>query len=445
MLRRGVTPDAGDPELEAIAAEATGGTRFVPYRVEWLRLDELEPHDRNTNSGDAGAVADAVDTVGFVGPVLVQDATRTPSGKYRLIDGETRYHDLVRRGAPSVPCWIVDVDDAHALRILAGWNRIGRLGRDRPDELAGLLRELADGPGGLAGTGFDGDDLDMLLRDLEEPFAPPPPESVEPSEPPAVPVTRPGDLWVLGEHRVLCGDAVKDTRLLMRDELAALMWTDPPYGVDYVGKTANAMTITNDDRAGLPELLRGVFAAADAALEPGAAIYIAHPPGERSLVFFQAFTDIGWSFRQNLVWLKDSMVLGHSDYHYKHEPIMYGYKPTTGRRGRGGEGWYGDNSQTSVFEVPKPARSESHPTMKPVALVEHALRNSSPAGAVVLDPFAGSGTTLIAAENLGRHARLIEIDPGYVDVIVKRWTALTGGDAVRESDGAKWSELTPGR
>ena len=145
------------------------------------------------------------------------------------------------------------------------------------------------------------------------------------------------------------------------------------------------------------------------------------------MVFAQAFIKAGWLFRQNLVWVKNAMVLGHTDYHYRHEPIMFGYTDgATGRRGRGGDGWYGDNSQTSVFEVPKPARSEEHPTMKPVELVTAMLTNSCPPRGLVYEPFAGSGSTLIAAHQTGRTARLVELDPRYCDVIAKRWETHTG-------------------
>ena len=156
------------------------------------------------------------------------------------------------------------------------------------------------------------------------------------------------------------------------------MWTDPPYGVNYTGKTKDALTIRNDGAIDLPELLAGAYAVATAALKPGAAVYIAHPPGALFMVFAEAFFGAGWKFHEGLVWAKNTMVLGHSDYHFKHEPVMFGYTAGEGRRGRGGDGWYGDNSQTSVFEIDKPSRSEDHPTMKPVALITAMLGNSCP-------------------------------------------------------------------
>jgi DNA modification methylase len=145
-------------------------------------------------------------------------------------------------------------------------------------------------------------------------------------------------------------------------------------------------------------------------------------------------TELGWRLRQGLVWVKDSLVLGRSDHHYKHEPVLYGYLPGEGRRGRGSAGWYGGDVQTSVFAVPRPKASPDHPTSKPVALVAAMLANSTRPGEVVLDPFGGSGSTLVACEQLGRAARLLELDPRYGDVVVRRWEALTGGTAIREPD-----------
>jgi len=205
-----------------------------------------------------------------------------------------------------------------------------------------------------------------------------------------------------------------------------MLWTDPPYGVSYVGRTRDRLEITNDTSSQLAVLLRAAFSSIDRVLAPGSPLYVAHPAGALQAVFIAAFLEAGWSLRQSLVWVKDTMVLGRSDYHYQHEPLLYGYKPTdTGRLGRGGAGWHGDNSQTSVFAIDRPRASAEHPTMKPPELIEAMVGNSSHRRAVVLDPFAGSGSTLIACERLGRRARLIEIDPRYCDVIVARYEALT--------------------
>ncbi len=297
-----------------------------------------------------------------------------------------------------------------------------------------LKLELAD----LADLGFEmsligfgegelerllaGDDRQGLTDDDEVP------------EVPEQPVTQPGDLWVLGEHRLLCGDArdPESYARLLGGERCEAIWTDPPYGVAYQGKTKESLTIAGDGAAGLEALLSESFCAADPALAPGARLYVAHPAGALSLTFGLAFVGQGWRLSQTLVWVKDAFVLGRSDWHYRHEPIYYGHKPGEGRIGRGARGWFGDNAQDSVLEVPRPRASVAHPTMKPPELVERCLSNSTRRRDLVLDPFAGSGSTLVACERTGRAARLIELDPRFCDVVVGRWARLTGGRVERE-------------
>lgn len=295
-----------------------------------------------------------------------------------------------------------------------------------------LLSELNDGEFDLTLTGFTEEELGKLIA--YESSGPVENEGDVPSLP-EVAKTKPGDLYVLGGHRVLCGDAtsVANVARVVGPNKANMMWTDPPYGVDYTGKTKKALKIENDLSSGLGSLLADAFTAADAeALEDGAGIYIAHPAGALSLVFGDAIRGQEWRLHETLVWVKDTMVLGHSDYHYRHEPIFLCYKAGGGRRGRGGAGWYGPNNATSVLEYPKPSRSEEHPTMKPVALVEECIKNSSGVGGVVYDPFLGSGSTLIAAEQAGRTCVGLELSPAYCDVIVQRWEKLTGKTAKLE-------------
>jgi DNA modification methylase len=220
----------------------------------------------------------------------------------------------------------------------------------------------------------------------------------------------------------------------MASKQADCLWTDPPYGVEYEGKTKAKLRIQNDGAADLPALLGAAFAAADGVMASSARFYIAAPAGPRGTDFRLAVARTGWTFHQALAWVKHSMVLGHSDYHYRHEDILYGWKKGEGRIGRGdhaGTRWYGDNAQTSVLEIDRPTRSEDHPTMKPVALVAHCLGNSTKRGQHVLDPFMGSGTTLLACETLGRVAHGVEIDPRYCDVIITRWERATGLTADR--------------
>jgi site-specific DNA-methyltransferase (adenine-specific) len=237
-------------------------------------------------------------------------------------------------------------------------------------------------------------------------------------------------VYELGAHRLACGDA-GDKRLLdelVQNESAEVLWTDPPYGVSYTGKTPARLWIRGDEAEGLEALLRDGFAAVDPLLAPSARFYVCSPAGPLGLVFRQAVANQGWRLHQSLVWVKNSPVLGHSDYLYAHEDVLYGKKSGPGRPGRGrhrGSRWYGDNRQSSVLMIDRPSRSPDHPTQKPVELVERTLRNSSRRGDAVLDPFAGSGSTLIACERLGRRCFAVEIDPRYVDVIRRRYEELT--------------------
>lgn len=208
--------------------------------------------------------------------------------------------------------------------------------------------------------------------------------------------------------------------------VADLLVTDPPYGVCYVGKTKDALTIENDKLQGdeLKEFLVTSLSSAGRHLREGAAFYLFHPPGGIASVFYKAIEESGLRIRQGLVWEKDSMVLGHSDYHYKHEPVVYGWKD--------GEGHYFTESrkETSVLVFDRPKQNKEHPTMKPVPLIAYLVGNSSKEGDTVLDCFGGSGSTLIACEQLGRKCLTMELDPHYCDVIITRWEELTGKKAV---------------
>jgi len=343
--------------------------------------------------------------------------------------GNMRFRATQHLGMTEVPAIIEDVSDQlareRALRDNAQW------GDWEGDELAELLDRLRAEGSDLGLLGFDERELQQLLDRLE------PPALGDPDEVPPLPeepITRPGDLWLLGDHRVACGDATDPQMLLvlMGDATASCVWTDPPYGVEYVGGTEKKLTIKNDTADGLSALLADAFAAIDPALADGAAIYVAHPTGPLAMTFMSNFVARGWRFHQSLVWVKDSLVPGHSDYQMRHEGVLFGYKAAQGRRGRGARGWYGDNAATSVFEVPRPKASPDHPTSKPVDLIAPMLRNSSRTSEIVLDPFLGSGSTLIAAETLGRRCFGADLDPRYVDVAVRRWERVTGKTARRE-------------
>lgn len=386
-----------------------------------LPVAAISPHPRNPRRGDIEAIKQSLKANGQFRPIVVNSRTNEVlAGNHTLLAAR-------ELGWPKIAATLIDADEEQAKRILLADNRTSDLASYDERLLAEVLGELEE----LEGTGYEQADLDALLDQLAED------EPLPDDEPPPLPrepKTKPGDRYRLGRHRLVCADAREPAsyRLLLGHERADLLWTDPPYGVEYSGRTARRLRLQNDGPAGLEELLRTSFAAADGALAPGSPLYVAHPAGPLCATFIAAFCAPGWQLRQTLVWVKDSLVLGHADYHYRHEPLLYGYKPAKGRLGRGGRGWYGGNAQTSVFEIARPKASREHPTAKPPELVAAALRNSSERGALVLDPFAGSGSTLVACEALARSARLIELDPRYCDVVVERWQKLSGHKAKRE-------------
>lgn len=363
------------------------------------------------------ALTGVLNEIGWIQSVIVNQRTGF------VIDGHLRVALAISHNEPEVPVVYVDLSDEEEALALASIDPISAMAATDKELLDSLLRDVSSADAGVQ----------AMLSDLAEKngldyggASPEPGEGGDEFDPtPDEGPTRcqPGDLWLIGgKHRLLCGDSTNpaDVARLMGNDRAAMMWTDPPYGVDYVGKTKEALTIRNDLKGGLEGLLTDSFGAANDALDDGAAIYIAHPAGALSVTFGNCFVAQGWRLHQTLTWVKNSMVLGHSDYHYKHEPILFGYKPANGRRGRGGEGWYGPNNAVSVFEVDRPSRSEDHPTMKPIDPISPMIENSSQQGDVVYDPFLGSGSTLIAAHRTGRTCYGLELDPKYADVILRR-------------------------
>ena len=315
------------------------------------------------------------------------------------------------------------------LALNAGWD----------NELLALeLGELGD-------LGFD---LDLVGFTDEEIAALMPVQGtdglIDPDDAPVVqenPVTVPGDVWVIGKHRLLCGDStsVDDLTKLTGGQLVDMWLTDPPYNVAYEGGTKEKLTIKNDEMGDnqFRQFLRDAYTAADTVMKPGAVFYIWHADSE-GYNFRGAAKDAGWTVRQCLIWKKSSMVMGRQDYHWKHEPCLYGWKDGAGHL------WAADRKQTTILEFDKPSRNGEHPTMKPVALFEYQMLNNTKGGDLVLDSFGGSGTTLIAAEKNGRTAMLMELDPRYCDVIVKRWQQFTGKIAVHAETGQPFAEVKDG-
>jgi len=418
-------------------------------RLDYQDLDSIEPAPNNPKEHQINPLRASIDRFGYVAPMIIDDRTgrlvvghgRLESLKARRDAGETppegiQTDDTGRWFAPVIHGW-ASRSDADAAAYLVLDNRQTELGGWDYQALANLLEEIGD-PDLIELTGWDPADLEDLLANTDDDDDP---NSGDPDDIPNVnrcSITKMGDIWQLGQHRLLCGDSTNVTEVerLLNGDHANCMWTDPPYGIDYVGKTGEALTIENDNAKFLPELLFGAFSVATIVLIPGSPIYIAHPPGALQIEFINAFNASGWKLRQNLIWVKNSFVLGHSDYHYRHEPIMYGFtQGGEGQLGHGGDKWHGGNAQDSVFEIDRPTQSKDHPNMKPVALVAKMLANSCPQKGLVYDPFGGSGTTLIAAHTLRMRSALVEIDPQYVDVICRRFQKITGTIPERICDG----------
>lgn len=430
---------------------------------------ELSLYFKNPRVGNVDVIKGSLRAHSQYKPVLVNKGTHTGRANEVLAGNHTikAIRDLAEEFPDderwqNVDIWEIDVDDDRAARIVVADNRTAELGHTDSDALADLLSELD----GLEGTGYTDDDFEDLLDSTRDPEERTDKDDAPPTPP--TPVTQEGDVWQLGPHRVWCGDSTDAEGVvsnLMYDGLADCVWTDPPYGVNYVGGTG--MTIQNDGPEGLEVLLNGAMIAAVAAAKGGAPVYVAHSETKR-MTFEGAMLQAGMLVRQNLVWVKSSLVLGRLDYQSRHEPILYGATPEPeegteseenqvgydddhdpvlygftpnglGKLGRGGERWYGDHKKTSVFEFPKPTRSADHPTMKPVELVQAMLDNSCPRKGIVLDLFGGSGSTMIAAHHHGSKARLVELDPKYVDVICRRYQEHTGVKPILERTGKEVS------
>ena len=411
--------------MNSNASAAAKATKRLPVRDRVVQLVRVRAGDLAPNPANwrrhperqRAALRGLLRQIGYADALLA----RRVGEQLVLIDGHLRQSLDPEQ---VVPVLVLDLDEQEADVLLATLDPLAALAAPDRGALASLLERVEASSAAVRAL------LAGLAREAGLPVTSPlrhpdlVPEAPEPR-------TKQGDRWLLGPHRLLCGDATRpeDLARLMAGARADVLWTDPPYGVDYVGKTERALRIAGDRSEGLEDLLQGAFAAAGDVLAPGAALYVAHPAGALSVVFLEAFLAQGWRLHQTLVWVKDVMVLGHGDYHYRHEPIAFGYAAGGGRRGRGHTGWYGGNAQDSVLEVPRPAASREHPTMKPVELIRRCLENSSAPGTAVLDPFCGSGSTLIACELYGRTGFAIELDPRYCDVIVRRYEELTGETA----------------
>src|SRR6266853_650465 len=411
------------------------GFHFLEQDARIVAIESICPHERNVNQADLGALLQSVEANGFYG--FIGGAKST--GK--ILAGNHRWRVAEEEGATEIPASFIDVDDQAALRILLADNRLARLGFDDTDALVELLQSIHNDQGSLVGTGFDDVELARLLADQEAADGLTDEDSVP--ELPQTPVSAIGDLWILGNHKLLVGDATNgaDVVRLMADDAAELIFTDPPYNVDYEGYTQERLKIKGDrmSDAEFKQILEAAFRSCRAVVKPGASLYVCHSSSWQR-EFQNALEAAGFKIRCQIIWAKNTFAWGFGRYKFQHEPLFYAH--VAGEK----DPWYGDKSQSTLWEEKKPAANRIHPTAKPVELVERALLNSTKAGDVVADLFGGSGSTLIGCERRGRHARLMEIDPKYCDVIVQRWQEFTGKQATCENaHGATFEHVREGR
>lgn len=406
----------------------------MKHQIKELNTDDLIPYINNSRTHDevqVNQIAASIKEFGFLNPVIVD-------GEHGIIAGHGRVMAAKKLGLMTIPCLEAGhLSEAQKKAYIIADNKLA-LNAGWDDSILRVefesLRELDFD---LTLTGFSLDELSDF--EIEE-LAPEYEEDAdgEVIEPPAEPKTKEGDVWILGKHRLMCGDSTSIDALekLCNNQLVDMWLTDPPYNVAYEGKTKEALTIKNDSMGDddFRQFLRDCYVAADAVMKPGAVFYIWHADSE-GYNFRGAAKDANWKVRQCLIWKKSTLVMGRQDYHWKHEPCLYGWKDGAGHL------WASDRKQTTMLEFDKPSRNGEHPTMKPVDLFEYCLLNNTKGGDIVLDSFGGSGTTMIACEKSGRVGYLMELDPKYCDVIINRWQTLTGKEAVLESTGDKFNDL----
>ncbi len=409
---------------------------WLANKIELWPTGKLLPYARNarTHSDEQVAqIAASIVEFGFTNPILAGSDGIIVAGHGRLTAAQ-------KLGLEVVPVVVLDhLTPTQRRALIIADNRIAENAGWDDAMLRVELDALRDDDFDLSLTGFDADALANLFEGDEGDTGQTGDDEVPESQDAVI--SRPGDVWLLGGHRVLCGDAtdVKCYEQLLQGKEVDMTVTDPPYNVNYANSAKDKMR--GKDRAILNDNLGdGFYDFLLAALTPimancTGAVYVAMSSSEFD-VLQAAFREAGGKWSTFIIWAKNTFTMGRSDYQRQYEPILYGW-PEGGKHH-----WCGDRDQSDVWQIKKPHKNDLHPTMKPVELVERAIRNSSKPGDVVLDPFGGSGTTLIAAEKSGRTARLMELDPKYVDVIVRRWQSFGGGQAVRESDGVRFDDLS---
>jgi DNA modification methylase len=405
--------------------------------IEHWPIDRLIPYVNNLRTHSDGQVAQIAASIaqfGFLNPILVDTEAGIIAGHGRLLAAR-------KLCLPYVPVIILDHLTAmqkrayiiadNRLSLSAGWD----------DELLGLeLKALQEADFNIALIGFEDEELARLLC-RQGPAEGLTDEDAVP-ELPEKPTTNASDIWILGDHRVLCGDATvrADVERLMAGDAVDLIFTDPPYNVGYEGYTEERLTIKGDRMTSeqFQQFLTATFCNYRRIVKPGASMYVCHSSSWQR-EFQNAIDENGFEVRCQIIWAKNTFAWGFGRYKFQHEPIFYAH--VSGQE----DPWYGDKSQSTLWSENKPAANRIHPTAKPVELIERALVNSSKAGDIVADLFGGSGSTLIGCERRGRKGRLMEIDPKYVDCIVRRWHEYTGKEAVLDGYGRSFENVGKSR
>lgn len=383
--------------------------------IKNMNIHDIHAYVDNPRHNDEAIdkVKESIREFGFKVPIVVDKNNE-------IIAGHTRKKAALEIGIKEVPVIIADdLTDEQVRAFRLADNKVAEFSEWDMELLQSELNML--------------DDMDMDVfgfEDMEDDFEEE--EEVEEDdyeiEVPEDPKSAIGDIYQLGRHRLMCGDSTKeeDVSKLMNDKEADLFITDPPYNVSYTGKTKEMLTIENDqmEDEDFRSFLRSAFQTANDFMKPGSAFYIWHADLE-GYNFRGACRDIDWQVRECLIWVKNSMVMGRQDYHWKHEPCLYGWKPGASHR------WESDRKQTTVLEFDRPTKNIEHPTMKPIALFDYQIKNNTIKGDNILDLFGGSGTTIMACEQSNRNGYTMELDPKYCDVIINRWEEYTGQKAVK--------------
>ncbi|QQE74987.1 DNA modification methylase [Brevibacillus composti] len=393
--------------------------QFVKVKIDQLKHAEYNPR-KDLKPGDAEfeKIRKSISEFGYVEPIIVNQ-------DYTIVGGHQRAKVLKALGYDEVDCVLIDVDKTKEKALNIALNKI--TGEWDFEALSSLLDELKSEDYNIELTGFDFSEAERLMDEFIKSDEPDEEDDFDVDEAlPDEPLTRKGDVWLLGKHRLLCGDSTneQDMALLMDGRKARLIVTDPPYNVDYTGKTKDALKIENDkmDNDQFYYFLLAAYSRMYENADDGASIYVFHADSE-GLNFRKAFIESGFKLAQCCIWTKQTMVMGRQDYHWQHEPILYGWKPTAAHY------WNADRKQTTLWQFDRPFRNEYHPTMKPIPLISYPIKNSSKISDIVLDPFGGSGSTLIACEETDRICYTMELDPKYADVIVNRYIAHVGRDS----------------